>query len=485
MRILVFLSVLFLFVTEARLQDSNVPKVYFSQKSYHHPEQGEYIETQLLFDAQSINYRDTDSGKVASFEVIQIFKNEERIVSFDKSRVKSLLGPDDLKQNFYFIEKFVLPSGDYEFEMTITDDSGSLDQLNLNKKIKVNNLRDSISFSSITLARFYEKSDPKFPTIFTKYGYDIIPSHQLFFPDYIEELAYYSELYNLNKSDIDSVFVLRERIYNDQEDSTFFIRYTRLKSSMLYPLLKIIDIGDLPSGDYFLDLAILDRDKNIISQKNIAFYRKNKPSLAINHIEDVELNSEFLNSIPIDSSAYYVASLIPISTRNDTKNIIQLLSLNDNTKNMKYLQAFWKAVDVEKPLTSWLNYKFQVDRVESNFGSTFQVGHETDRGRIFLKYGYPTQIYEIPSSPSEYPYEIWQYDKIQSFTNRRFIFYNTTNVTNDYRLLHSNMVGEIQNRRWRLEINKRNSFDNDLDSNRGTSNPQHWGQNSELYYNSY
>ena len=120
-----------------------------------------------------------------------------------------------------------------------------------------------------------------------------------------------------------------------------------------------------------------------------------------------------------------------------------------------------------------------------NFGTNFQMGHETDRGRIFLKYGYPSQIYEVPSSPSEYPYEIWQYDRIQSFTIRRFIFYNNTNVTNDYRLLHSNMLGEIQNRRWRLEINKRNAFDNDLDSDTGTRNRDHWGRNSDWYFNSY
>jgi GWxTD domain-containing protein len=459
--------------------------VYISQKCYLHPAQGEYVESQLLFDAQSLKYHKTDTGKVASFQVIQIFKKDEDIVAFDKSRVQNVLKEDKVKRNFYFVEKFVLPSGDYDFEMIITDDFDSFDTLEFDKRLSVDPLNNSLGFSSITLVQYFEKTMPAKPSIFTKQGFDIIPLHHHMFPDYMEELTYYSELYNSDKLVDDSVYVLQESIYSESEDSSYFTRYTRFRKKSFYPILKVINIGDLPSGDYTLNLAVLDRNKTILSEEKVAFKRKKKPSLVLDHIDAVEVDSGFFNSIPLDSSAYYLASLIPIASRNDTKNIIQLLALNDNSKNMKYLQAFWATVNEKDPLSSWMNYKFQVNRVEYNFGSTFQVGHETDRGRIFLKYGYPTQIYEIPSSPSEYPYEIWQFDKIQSFTNRRFIFYNTTNVTNDYRLLHSNMIGEIQNRRWRLEINKRNAFDNDLDSNRGTNNREHWGQNSDLYYNSY
>jgi GWxTD domain-containing protein len=476
---------LFVFSNYAKLQENNLPKVYFSFKNYLHPDQGEYAETQLLFDAQSFDFHITDTGNYAAFEVTQLFKQNDHIVAYDKSRVNAVLIEDQLKKNFYFIEKFILPPGKYDYEMIIKDEFGVLNDLTFNKKIEVTNRSNAPNFSSITLARFYEKSTQEKPTIFTKFGYDIIPSFHLFYPDFINELTYYSELYNLKDFQNDSVFVLQESIYNKKEDSVYYNRYSRFQATSFYPILKIIDIADLPSGEYELKLAIINREKKVICDQSASFKRKNQPKLNVENIEETELTSDFLHSIPSDSSAYYVSSLIPIAGQTEVKNIIRLLSLKDDRINMKYLQAFWTSVDEEAPLESCILYKNQVDRVEANFGTNFQMGHETDRGRIFLKYGYPTQIYDIPSSPSEYPYEIWQYDKIQSFTNRRFIFYNTTNLNNDYRLLHSNMVGEIQNRRWRLEINKRNAFDNDLDSDTGTRNRQHWGQNSDLYYNSY
>jgi GWxTD domain-containing protein len=478
--------ILFVFLAYTVLaQKKGMPRVYFKHKAYLHPEQGNYIETQLLFDAQTFDFHRTDTGYVASFQVTQLFKCGDTIVGYDKSRVQSLLVEDEGKKNFYFIEKFVLPAGKYTYEMIVEDNFNVLQALNYETPIELEDRKEVPDFSSITLARFYEKSSSVFQTVFTKFGYDIVPSFTSHYPAFLDEMVYYTELYNLKTAASDSVFVLQEQIINEKHDSIYFVRYSRIKSQDFYPLMKRLAIEDLPTGEYQLKLALIDREKKELCKTTIGFTRKNTQKLNMEELGNLALDNEYMYSIPIDSSAYYVASLIPIAQRTETKNILKLLKRGDNYLNMRYLQAFWTAVDEIHGLDEWLAYKKQVDRVEVNFSTNYQVGYETDRGRVFLQYGFPTQIYEVPSSPSEYPYEIWQYDKVQSFTNRRFIFYNTTNVTNDYRLLHSNMVGEIQNRRWRLDINKRNAFDNDLDSDRGTGNRDHWGQNSEWYYNSY
>lgn len=476
---------LFLLACASYAQKKDMPRVYFKYKAYLHPEQGNYIETQLLFDAQTFDFHRTDTGDVASFQVTQLFKRGDTIVGYDKSRVQSLFVEDEGKKNFYFIEKFALPAGEYTYEMLVEDNFNVLQALNYETTIELEDRLNNPSFSSITLARFYEKSSSVLQTVFTKFGYDIVPSFTSHYPPFVDEIVYYTELYNLHTLADDSIFVLKEVVFNERQDSVYFERYSRIRAKDFLPIMKRLDTEDLPTGEYQLKLAVIDRGKNQLCTSSFGFTRKSKPKLAMENIENVELDNEFMYTIPLDSSAYYVSSLIPIAQRTETKNIIKLLKRGDNYMNMRYLQAFWSAVDEIHGLDEWLAYKKQVDRVEANFSTNYQVGHETDRGRVFLQYGYPSQIYEVPSSPSEYPYEIWQYDKIQSFTNRRFIFYNTTNVTNDYKLLHSNMVGEIQNRRWRLDINKRNAFDNDLDSDRGTGNRDHWGQNSDWYYNSY
>ena len=82
---------------------------------------------------------------------------------------------------------------------------------------------------------------------------------------------------------------------------------------------------------------------------------------------------------------------------------------------------------------------------------------------MYLQYGAPTQVIQKDVSSNEYPYEIWQYNKIGKFSNKRFIFYNPDLVNNGYRLLHSDMIGELKNASWQLVLNKRNSVNGTID----------------------
>lgn len=78
------------------------------------------------------------------------------------------------------------------------------------------------------------------------------------------------------------------------------------------------------------------------------------------------------------------------------------------------------------------------------YGNNFQDGFETDRGRVYLKYGAPSTHVVRENSPSEYPYEIWTYNKIGKYSNKRFVFYNPDLTNGAYRLLHSDVLGELK-----------------------------------------
>jgi hypothetical protein len=126
----------------------------------------------------------------------------------------------------------------------------------------------------------------------------------------------------------------------------------------------------------------------------------------------------------------------------------------------------------------------QVQLVERLYANNFQEGFETDRGRVYLQYGSPTNIIQREVSSTEYPYEIWQYNKIGQFSNRRFIFYNPDLVNNAYRLLHSDMLGELKNPAWPQMLNSRNSTKGNIDDpNSGVQ--EHWGGNSNDLFRQY
>ena len=50
-------------------------------------------------------------------------------------------------------------------------------------------------------------------------------------------------------------------------------------------------------------------------------------------------------------------------------------------------------------------------------------------------------------------------------TNRKFVFYNTEIATNDFRLLHSDARGEVNEPQWQLILHERNEKMNDFDRN--------------------
>jgi hypothetical protein len=89
-----------------------------------------------------------------------------------------------------------------------------------------------------------------------------------------------------------------------------------------------------------------------------------------------------------------------------------------------------------------------------------RVGFETDRGRVYLQYGPPNELYESRFDAGSKPYEIWQYNIIaNNETNIIFVFHNDDLVSNDYRLIHSNATGEVHNEHWKLLINENFEFD--------------------------
>lgn len=488
MKYLSFLFIIFFIYSNGATaqRDKNV-KAYLSEKQFYAPGQGNYIEIQLNFVGYSLNYVDKESKTIAEVQVTQLFSQQDEIIRYDKYVLKSPEVIDSLVENFYDIQRFSLAPGEYTYELEIKDIHSKQDAISVKKQIEIVELGNRVSLSGITPAENVKASKPENTNIFSKMGYDIVPMTSNYYPTEMEWMPYYVEVYNAEEFYDDSVYVVEQKIVglDNGYDLEKYTRYYRYEANNIQPIVKVIDISMLPTGAYNLEINVLNRDKEVMAAQLFNFDRNNTNEVNALAFESITLDPAFEESIPMDSTGYYVASLIPISRSGEVKNIIQLLKEKDNEKNKKYLQAFWKQTSPESPYEGWMKYKAQVQKVEKLFATNYQVGFETDRGRVYLQYGQPNQITERPSSPSEYPYEIWQYDKIGRFSNRRFVFYSPMNLTNDYRLLHSDMVGELQNYRWKHALNKRNTPDDNLDNPNGSGYQDHFGGNSSLYYNSY
>lgn len=457
-------------------------KAYLNEKQFYTPDGGNYLETQILFVGYTINYQTKGGVTQGEVEITQIISKEDSIVVADKYRLKTPEVLDSLVEDFYDIQRYALPNGVYTYELILSDISAPDQKVSVKKKIVLEDLSKDVSVSDITLSELIRVSDTV--NVFAKMGYDIIPMLTNYYPTELNIMPYYVEVYNTDTYLEDSVYVVQQRIFdvNQKIDLPDFNRYFRIKkTSAVQPLAKAIDISYLPSGKYVLEINVLSRDKQIIASNLIDFERNNTEIVNQIDYENEIIDPAFTASVTEDSLDYYVASLIPISAPAEVKNIISILKKRNNQMNRKYLQKYWKSTSSLQSYENWIKYKQQVQLVEKLYSSNFQSGFETDRGRVYLQYGAPSSVMQRPNSPTEFPYEIWQYDKIGIQSNKRFVFYNPNLVNNAYELLHSDLRGELQNYRWQFYIRSR-STPNNLDA---TSPVERQGANADRDFNTY
>jgi len=155
----------------------------------------------------------------------------------------------------------------------------------------------------------------------------------------------------------------------------------------------------------------------------------------------------------VDILKEYAMSTYPISNHME-KTFLNNIN-NANLEDLQdYLYIFWLARSTE-PEKSWNEYMRNVNVVNHDYSTSIKKGYETDRGRVYLQYGAPNIISKNYNEPINYPYEIWQYYSVENQSNVKFVFYTRDMVTNDFILLHSTAIGEINNLRWQIYLRNR------------------------------
>lgn len=435
-------------------------RAYVDNKQFFAPGIGNYLEVYMQYFGQSIQYKGKENGLEGEIAVRMSILSGDSVVALDAYRLTTPFMKDSIVEDFYDVKRFVLKPGNYKLFLELMDLNSTQSPLSATLPIVIEDLNEGIAFSDIEIAELAYKGDENSP--FYKSGLCIIPRLATFYPSELTTIPVYFELYNTSTLE-DSVFAVKQMIKNENgielPDYTVFTRHS---SSTVVPIMRKVDISLLPTGKYTLNYTLLTRSMIELAEQSYEFDRSNDIDFAF-QTETIVLDPNFQSSITKDSVAYYLESLIPISRPSEVKNIISTLKSKDEEKQRKHIQAFWALTAPGNSYDAWIKYKLQVQLVERVYSNNFQEGFETDRGRVYLQYGAPTNIVQKETSPTEYPYEIWQYNKIGSFSNKRFVFYNPDLVNNAYRLLHSDMIGELKNPGWPQTLAKRNTSGGNID----------------------
>lgn len=461
---------------------SKMLKAYLDHKQFYAPSAGNYIEFHLQFAAHSLAYEGIEGGLQAKIAVTYNISQNDSIITGDSYLLESPLMKDSIVEDFYDIKRFQLKPGNYILDLTLFDALSDGEPIKAKQKIEIDDLSNSVSLSEIMVAEYAYVGDPN--SNFYKSGYEIIPKLSAFYPDYLTSIPSYLEIYNSTELNSNE-FGIKQTVIDAMNglEVPGFTKFTKLDTAEVVPFFRQINIENLPTGKYILQYTLIDRNMTELSSQEYEFERSNDIDV-VSFSDEVVIDPAFQASITDDSVGFYLESLIPISNHTDVKNIIMIAKSESAEKARKYIQTYWQQTEPTNAYEAWIKYKHQVQLVETLYANNFQEGFETDRGRVYLQYGSPNDIIRKDTSPTEYPYEIWIYYKIGKYSNKRFIFYNPDLVNNAYRLLHSDMVGELKNPAWPRELSIRNSTNGNVD-NPNAGNFDHWGGNSNDYMKKY
>ena len=461
-------------------------QAFMSYSLFNSPADGPYIETYLSVFGQSIQYVKNENGKFqGAVEVTIIFRQGENIVNYDKYEVKSLELADTSAyiDNFLSQQRYLLKNGDYDMEFIISDINADAEPYITTDPVSINFPAEKACISGIELISGFEKTETT--GILTKSGYDLYPYVFNFYPESINKIMFYTEFYNTDKEFTEGgKFVYNYFVESFETNSPIkeFSRAKVGKGSAVVPIMKEIDIRSLPSGNYFLVVEIRD-EKNEMVTKNRLFFQRSNPSIQFNTDDLAAINTDgtFVDKIDNpDTLRQYIHCLLPIGTDLDRVFIARQMNDADVLTLQQFFLNFWYGRDEIQPEAAWDHYYQQVRKVNYIYSTPNRQGYETDRGRVFLKYGPPNVVSESYNEPAAYPYEIWQYYALNDGQrNKKFVFYTYDIVTNDFQLVHSDAIGETSNYRWQVEIYKRTfdpySLDRDI-------YPNAWGSNVNTYW---
>lgn len=473
---------------------SVLPLISFSQvradftfSRFYAPGQGPYIETYLNIDGRSINYTKSTSDKLyqGTVEVsIAFFKNDTAI-AFDKYQVVTpkFSNPDSAVADIIDKQRFRLPDGQYNLEISIDDiNDDNEKRVEGSYSLGVGSSDSVAFFSDILYVYNYEKASPEDP--YSKSGLKITPHVFDLYDDNMNSLTFYTELYNTDKIISEDEAMAVNYFIKDKKSNKLMSDFggiNRYNPKPVNVIFKTIDINKLASGEYELWVELIDKSGNLIADQAISFSRINYHHSTVKSSTSTGSFQEWVISInSLDSLEDMCWCLVPIAS-NEEANV---LKVNEDNMELNFYKEFfinfWLDKDPVDPWSEWLPYEEQVKKVNSEYSTSNTRGYETDRGFIYLKYGPPNTITKRENEPNSYPYHIWHYYKHPKRSDAKYIFYSTDRSTNDYRILHSNVIGEINNYRWKIELQKQSTpygtvDDEDVDNQ--------WGGWSEDLFN--
>lgn len=405
---------------------------------------GNYTELYYSIPYSKLVFTEIENVQAAMFDIsfkVRDTKGNDIINNTSKQGIQKASGTIQSKKlKINEIIKFYIQPGFYTFEFEMSG-KGLDSDLYYNGEFTIPEYSDT----ELQLSQIEICSNISTDTNVEKYVKNnlmVYPNPSKVFERTRAVIFFYSELYNLEFDKNDSTeqnYTLSYLILNSDGDTVkTYPDIKNKKGGRTSVIANYLNLRKFESGNYTLVLNARDDATMQSAQQKETFTLENIPYIT------EEFASTFRQMVS------YIAS----ETEMDIFDELNLIG------KQSFIEQFWKRRDPtpdtpenEFKMVYYQRWEFVKMRYTNE--SPGLEGWETDRGRIYLKFGAPTDVDRIVGNIRFRDHEIWYYES-ERFSSKMFVFADT-HMRGRYFLIHSEAPdqNEVYNPNWRSSISTR------------------------------
>ena len=364
-------------------------------------------------------------------------------------------------QRFVHQLRTSVPPGEYELAVAVPADTASSgaglgrQRLELRRDVVVPDFGgERVALSDVTLATAIQRSDDG-EGPFYKNGLVISPSADQLYGAGLDDLYYYAEAYNASAIAEDGHYTVYAYVAeaNRPQPLPGLEQRNRREARSPDVLVGQFDVSGLPSGSYFLRLALLSEGNEAAVEQARKFFVYNPDVQVAAAGGEGDFETSPYASMPADEVAQALEHVQPIATTQERRRAERIRDLDEQRR---FLRAFWQKRDAD-PATPANAFKDEFYRrlqyANERYSSRSGEGWQTDRGRVLLKYGPPATVEPHLFDRGMAPHEIWVYNNIPGEGQASFVFADRDQL-GTFELLHATVAGERKMADWQRELRR-------------------------------
>jgi GWxTD domain-containing protein len=278
-----------------------------------------------------------------------------------------------------------------------------------------------------------------------KNGYDVLCNPTSVFSTSDTVAFLYGEIYNLKFGHNSGSEFLVNTVALDDSGRVFrqLGSRTHQKAGKSAVLAESFSIREWSPGSYVVQITVADRESGQEISQDYPLSIVTPAPLQLAASADLAVNNDPCASLDLETQKHLIDYLLSPQERSMMNSLLP-------EGQMKYIERYWQERDpdvttaiLENRQTMYERYLFANNTFSIEEGRV--DGWSTDRGRVLMIYGHPDKLEDYVHPSQDYPCQLWWYYSIKD--GAVFVFRDTRGF-GDYKLVHSNLPGELFNSDW-------------------------------------